>query len=130
MVQFPVRARNFSLLQSIKTSSGARPASYSVGTRAFSAGVKQPRMKLATHFHLAPRLGMRGSYSSTPPDAIIACTMTTQPLQNNISALTRHLNCNNCRVSKLLTLPCLTRMFSNKDAIITLLVPSSCNKIG
>jgi len=37
-VQIPVRARDFSLLQHIKTCFGAHPASFSMGTGAISCG--------------------------------------------------------------------------------------------
>jgi hypothetical protein len=39
-VQFPAGARNFSLQHHVQTASGAHPASYPMGTRALSLGVK------------------------------------------------------------------------------------------
>jgi hypothetical protein len=38
----PGRDKRFSFLRSVKTGSGASPASYPVGTRGFSLEVKQP----------------------------------------------------------------------------------------
>jgi hypothetical protein len=40
MVQFPVVAVYFSLLQSVHTGSGAQPASYPMGTRGSFPGAK------------------------------------------------------------------------------------------
>jgi hypothetical protein len=40
-VRFSARARDFSLLRSVKTGSGAHPASYPKGTGALSPGVKR-----------------------------------------------------------------------------------------
>jgi hypothetical protein len=41
VVSFPAKARNFPLLQSIQTGSGVHLASYSMGIRAISLGVRQ-----------------------------------------------------------------------------------------
>jgi hypothetical protein len=41
-VRFPVRARDFYLLYSVQTGSGAHPASYPMGTGVQSPGVKLP----------------------------------------------------------------------------------------
>jgi len=42
-VRFPAEAGNFSLLHRIKTGSEAHPASYPMGFRLSSLGVKRPR---------------------------------------------------------------------------------------
>jgi len=49
-VRIPVGARNFPLLQNAQTSSGANPASYSVGTGVFP-GAKLPRRDV---YYLSP----------------------------------------------------------------------------
>jgi hypothetical protein len=41
-VRFPAGAGNFSLQHPVQNSSGARPASYLMGTRGSSPGVKRP----------------------------------------------------------------------------------------
>jgi len=42
----PGGGRRFSLLQKVKTCFGAYPASFSVGTRCFSPGIKQQRQEV------------------------------------------------------------------------------------
>jgi hypothetical protein len=41
-VRVPAGAGNFSFLHCVQTGSGAHPASYPMGTRGFSLGVKRP----------------------------------------------------------------------------------------
>jgi hypothetical protein len=41
-VRFPARVENFSLHHRVQNGSGAHPASYSMGTRVLSLGVKRP----------------------------------------------------------------------------------------
>jgi hypothetical protein len=51
-VRFPARQRDFSLLFSVQTGSGAHPASYSMGTGgSFPGG----NVAVASHLHLVPR---------------------------------------------------------------------------
>jgi hypothetical protein len=56
-VTFPVGAGDFSLPRIVQTGSGARPASYIVGTGS---------VKLSTHLDLVPRLRMVELYLHTP----------------------------------------------------------------
>lgn len=66
-VQFPARAKDFSLPQIIKTSSEAHPVSYSM-----VIGVSSPRrqiscsMNLTTHQHLVLRLRKHGATTLLP----------------------------------------------------------------
>jgi hypothetical protein len=53
-ITFLAGAGDFSLLHSIQTGSGANPASYPVGTEAFSLNVKRPERETDTHHHLGP----------------------------------------------------------------------------
>jgi hypothetical protein len=52
-VPFPSGAGNFSLHHRVQNGSGTHPASYSMGTRGSSPGVKQPRCEVA--HSLVPR---------------------------------------------------------------------------
>ena len=57
----PVGARYFSLLQNLRTGSGAHLTSYSVGTEVLSRGYWGWGVVWTTHFHLVPRLRMSGA---------------------------------------------------------------------
>jgi hypothetical protein len=59
-------AGNFSLNHCIQNGSGARPASYPMGTSGSFLEVKRPGRE-ADHFHLVPRSKNEWSYTSTPP---------------------------------------------------------------
>jgi hypothetical protein len=50
----------------VQTGSGAQPASYLMCPEVFPLGIKRPGVKLTTHFHLVPRLRMRGATSPCP----------------------------------------------------------------
>jgi hypothetical protein len=62
-VAVPAGTGNFSLHHRVQNGSGARPASYPMGTRGSFPGGKATGvrgMKLTTHLHLVPRSSMRG----------------------------------------------------------------------
>jgi hypothetical protein len=61
---FLADARDYSLLHSVETDSGAHPASYKVGTVDFFPGVQS--VKLTTHLHLVPRLRIEELYLHSP----------------------------------------------------------------
>jgi hypothetical protein len=72
-VRIPAEARNFSLHHHVPTGFGARPASYSMGTRNSFPGSKNGRgVKLTTHLHLVPRSRMRGAIPPFPQYAFMA----------------------------------------------------------
>jgi hypothetical protein len=67
-VRSPAGAKYFSSILCVQTSSGAHPASCSMGTGVLSPGVKRGRgVMLTTHPHLVPRSRMSKSYTSSPP---------------------------------------------------------------
>jgi hypothetical protein len=65
-VRFPAGAENFSLHHRVQNGCGAHPASYPVGTRATSLGVK-----LTTHLRLMPSENA-WRYTSTPQYVFMA----------------------------------------------------------
>jgi hypothetical protein len=65
-IRLPVGAGNFSLRHNAHTGSGAHPASYLMGTRGTSLGVKRSGVKLTSHLHLVPRSKNVWSYIYTP----------------------------------------------------------------
>jgi hypothetical protein len=75
-VQFPARARDFSL-QSVQTGSGAHLASFSVDTGgSFPGSVVVGGMKLTTHFHLVLRSRMVEIHLHSPiclHDIVLNC---------------------------------------------------------
>jgi len=75
-VRIPVESRGFSLLQNVKTNSGAYPASYSVGTGVLSRGYGGRVVKF-THFHPLPRLRMSGSVFLLPVYDFVAWSEKT-----------------------------------------------------
>jgi hypothetical protein len=62
-----VRERDFSILQNIQTSSEVHPASYSMGTRVLSLGVKQLRHEVNQSLPFTAEVQNDLSYTSTPP---------------------------------------------------------------
>jgi hypothetical protein len=73
----PARARRFSLLRNVQTSSGAHPASYSKVTGLLSRGKSGMDGKFATHLHLIPRLRISGPIPPHPLYAFKERTGTT-----------------------------------------------------
>jgi hypothetical protein len=66
-VRSPAEARHFSSILCVQTGSGARPASWTMGTGFPSSGLKRGRwLTLTTHSHLVPRSRMSRSYMSSP----------------------------------------------------------------
>jgi hypothetical protein len=66
-VRFPAGAKDFSCSLSVQTSSGAHPASCTMGTGGTFPGLKRDRgVTLTTHPNLVPRSRMSRSYTSTP----------------------------------------------------------------
>jgi hypothetical protein len=57
-IRFPARVNDFSLLHIVEISSGAHPASYSMGTELFSRKKISRALKLTAHLHLVPRSRM------------------------------------------------------------------------
>jgi hypothetical protein len=67
-VRFPAGAGNFSLHHRVRNGSGARPASYPMGTRgSFPGGKAAGGVKLTTHLHLVPSSKNEWRYTYTPP---------------------------------------------------------------
>jgi hypothetical protein len=67
-VQSPTEAEDSSSNLCIQIGSGAHPASYTMGTRALSPGVKCGQgMMLTIHDHLMARLRKSRSYTSSHP---------------------------------------------------------------
>jgi hypothetical protein len=66
-IQFLAGVGNFSLHHHIQNGSGAHLASYPMGTRALSLGVK-----LTTHLHLVPRSRLHGAIPPLPQYVFIA----------------------------------------------------------
>jgi hypothetical protein len=61
------QGKDFPLLHSIQTDSGAHPASYPMGIGGvFPWGVKQPDEKLTNHFHLVRKSRMIELYLLSP----------------------------------------------------------------
>jgi hypothetical protein len=58
----PNGGQDFSLLHNVQTITEAHPASYPVGTRISSTGVKRRSMKLTTHLHVLLRSRMMELY--------------------------------------------------------------------
>jgi hypothetical protein len=74
MIPFPEGARDFSLLQSIQTCSGAHPISYSMCIRTSFPG---QGMKLNHSLPSRAKVKIAGSYTSTPLCAFMAYIWTT-----------------------------------------------------
>jgi hypothetical protein len=73
----PDRGRGFFSSLCVQSSSGAHPASCTMGTGGLFPWVKHGRgMMLTTHPHLVLRLRMSRSYTSSPPSAFMACSGT------------------------------------------------------
>jgi hypothetical protein len=81
-IWIPVGARDFPLLQNVRTRSGTPPpASCSMGTcGSFCRGESRRSKKLTTNLHLVTRLRLSGGISPLPFYAFMACTGTTLPL--------------------------------------------------
>jgi hypothetical protein len=76
MVQFPVRARDFSLLQIYRPTLGYvwAPIQCEPGRRVSSLGVKQLGCEADHYLHLVPTLRMSVALPTCPPYAFMACT--------------------------------------------------------
>jgi hypothetical protein len=71
-VRFPAGATDFSLPYSVQTGSGALPASYPMGTRALSPGIKRP--KRDDHSNPVPKLRMVDLYLHSPYAFMVWCS--------------------------------------------------------
>ena len=78
-MRIPARARYFSRLHKIQTSSWAQPACYSLGTGVISRGLSDRHVQLAILLHLLPRLRMSVARPPIPVYAFMARTRTTSP---------------------------------------------------
>jgi hypothetical protein len=78
-VQIPAGPRDSSLLQNVKSGSGADTAFYSMGTAASfpGGGLSGWVVRLNTPLHLVGRLRMIEAIPPYPLHAFIACTRTT-----------------------------------------------------
>jgi hypothetical protein len=65
-VQLPAGAGNFSLHHLIQNGSGAHPASYAMGTRGFSLGLKQPGLEADHSPPSSAEVKNAWSYTSIP----------------------------------------------------------------
>jgi hypothetical protein len=70
-VRFPAGAGNFSLHSLVQNGSGANPASYPVGTRGSSLGVKRPGREADHSPPLAPRSKVSAVIPPLPQDAFM-----------------------------------------------------------
>jgi hypothetical protein len=70
-VRVPV-GQEFSLLQIVKTGTGANPTSYPMGTGALSPRVKRPGREADYSFPASAEVKKIWNYTSTPPYAFIA----------------------------------------------------------
>jgi hypothetical protein len=76
-VRSPAEAANFSSSMWLQTGSRAHPASWPIGTRGLSPGVKSGHgVTLTAHPHLAPRSWMSRSYTYSPSSASMVRTGT------------------------------------------------------
>ena len=66
-VRIPVRARDFSLLQNVYTSSGALPTSYSVGTVVFRRGTAVKGVTYIIQHPASAKVKNEWRHTSTPP---------------------------------------------------------------
>jgi len=73
MVQFPLRARDFSLLQTSRPTLGYVPVPIQCEPRVSSLGVKQLGCEANYYVHLVPRLRMSAVLPTCPPYALTAC---------------------------------------------------------
>jgi hypothetical protein len=80
-VRSPTETEDFSSSLCIQTSSGAHPATCTMGTGSPFLGVKCGRdVMLTTHPHLVPRLRMNKSYTSSHPKHVVGSLyLTTIP---------------------------------------------------
>jgi hypothetical protein len=82
MVRIPVGVRDFPLLQTFQTGSGAHRSSYSVGTGTFLRGRD---VTLTTHLQLLPKLEMSGAKRLLPLYAFMETAAgTTLPLLQSL----------------------------------------------
>jgi hypothetical protein len=80
-VRSPTEAKDFSSSHCVQTSSGAHPASCTMGIGGPLPGRKRGRgVTLTTHPHLMPRSRMNRSYLSSPPSASMAFSGTALAL--------------------------------------------------
>jgi hypothetical protein len=81
-VRFPVKARNFPFLQSVKTGSWAQPASCRKYTKKSLSGVKWPGREADHTPQSSIQVKNEWSYTYNPPSAhdFMACKGTTVPL--------------------------------------------------
>lgn len=85
-VQFPARAKNFSLLQNIQSGSGTHPASHSMGIVSSSPRSKSSQsVKLTTHIHPLPRL-ISGVTPLLQLHAFMTCTRPIQLLPSTCTS--------------------------------------------
>jgi hypothetical protein len=76
-VRSPGEAKDFSYNLCVQTSSGAHPASCTVGTGGPFPGLKRGRgATLTSHPRLVPRARMSRSYTYSPPTPSVACSGT------------------------------------------------------
>jgi hypothetical protein len=66
-VRFPAGVGNFSLHHRVQTGSGAHPATYSLGTRDSSLGIKLPGRETDHSSPSSAKVKNAWSYTSTPP---------------------------------------------------------------
>jgi hypothetical protein len=75
-VRSPAEAKDFSCILCVQTGSGAHPASCTMGTGGpFPGGKARPGRGTDHSPHLVPRSRMSRSYTSSPPSALVACSM-------------------------------------------------------
>jgi hypothetical protein len=78
-VRFPAGAANFSLHHRVQKVSGAHPASYPMGTRALSLGVKRPGREADRSPPYSAEAKNSWSYTSTPQYVLLAlCSVKAQ----------------------------------------------------
>jgi hypothetical protein len=91
-VRSPAEPKGFFCSLCVQTVSGAQPASCTVGTGVLFPGLKRGRgVTLTTHPHLAPRLRMSRSYTSSPPKSFVEYSGTALALWFNSIQSTAHL---------------------------------------